>query len=141
MTKEEARHLLPVIKAYSEGKAIQHKVYDMKDGTSEWEDLKKNDEWNWRGEYRIKPEPKYRPFKDAEECWNEKLIKMKIKAIFKRLLFVLLSPLIMILTGMQILGILIAALMVWIVKGNIISFERVLLIEKAFKLIEKDETD
>ena len=71
MTKEEARHLLPVIKAYSEGKAIQHKVYDMKDGTSEWEDLKKNDEWNWRGEYRIKPEPKYRPFKDAEECWNE----------------------------------------------------------------------
>ena len=42
---------------------------------------------------------------------------------------------------MQILGILIAALMVWIVKGNIISFERVLLIEKAFKLIEKDETD
>ena len=22
-------------------------------------------------EYRIKPEPKYRPFKDAEECWNE----------------------------------------------------------------------
>lgn len=66
---------------------------------------------------------------------------IKYKAIFKRLLFVLLSPLIMILTGMQILGILIAALMVWIVKGNIISFERVLLIEKAFKLIEKDETD
>lgn len=22
-------------------------------------------------EYRIKPEPKYRPFKDAKECWNE----------------------------------------------------------------------
>ncbi len=21
--------------------------------------------------YRIKPEPKYRPFKDAEECWQE----------------------------------------------------------------------
>lgn len=68
---------------------------------------------------------------------------MKIKAIFKRLLFVLLLPLIMILTGAQILGIFIAALIVWIVKGkeNIISFERVLLIEKAFKLIEKDETD
>lgn len=68
---------------------------------------------------------------------------MKIKDIFKRLLFVLLLPLIMILTGAQILGIFIAALAVWIVKGkeNIISFERVLLIEKAFKLIEKDETD
>ena len=26
----------------------------------------------WKNtEYRIKPEPKYRPFKDAEECWNE----------------------------------------------------------------------
>ena len=24
-------------------------------------------------EYRIKPEPKYRPFKDAEECWCEML--------------------------------------------------------------------
>lgn len=22
-------------------------------------------------EYRIKPDPKYRPFKDAEECWQE----------------------------------------------------------------------
>ena len=68
---------------------------------------------------------------------------MKIKAIFKRLLFVLLSPLIIILTAMQILGIFIAALAVWIVKGkeNIISLERVLLIEKAFKLIVKDETD
>lgn len=49
----------------------------------------------------------------------------------------------MILTGAQILGIFIASLTVWIIKGkeNIISLERVLLIEKAFKLIEKDETD
>ena len=23
--------------------------------------------------YRIKPEPKYRPFKNQEECWNEML--------------------------------------------------------------------
>lgn len=23
--------------------------------------------------YRIKPEPKYRPFKSQEECWNEML--------------------------------------------------------------------
>ena len=22
-------------------------------------------------EYRVKPEPKYRPFKDVEECWQE----------------------------------------------------------------------
>lgn len=24
-------------------------------------------------DYRIKPEPKYRPFKDANECWQEML--------------------------------------------------------------------
>ena len=30
--------------------------------------------WFWNGiEYRIKPEPKYRPFKNAEECWKEML--------------------------------------------------------------------
>lgn len=28
----------------------------------------------WNGiEYRIKPEPKYRPFANAEECWQEML--------------------------------------------------------------------
>lgn len=26
--------------------------------------------WN-NTEYRIKPEPKYRPFKDRQECWQE----------------------------------------------------------------------
>lgn len=28
--------------------------------------------WN-NTEYRIKPDSKYRPFKDAEECWQEML--------------------------------------------------------------------
>ena len=65
---------------------------------------------------------------------------MKIKAIFKRLLFVLLLPLIYILTGMQMLGILIAALIVWIVKGkeNITSREHILFVEKVYKLIEDE---
>ena len=68
---------------------------------------------------------------------------MKINAIFKRLLFVLLLPLIMILTGAQILGIFIAALIVWIVKGkeNILSREHILFVEKVYKLVEKNETN
>ena len=39
--------------------------------------------------YRIKPEPKYRPFKSQEECWNEMLkhqpfgwVKSKVKGYF-----------------------------------------------------------
>jgi len=65
---------------------------------------------------------------------------IKYKAIFKRLLFVLLLPLIMILTGAQILGIFIAALIVWIVKGkeNILSREHILFVEKVYKLIEDE---
>lgn len=71
MTREEARVLLPIIQAYAEGKTIQ--VIDTTDQCGKWEDvtdLKINTDFE---EYRIKPEPKYRPFKDAEECWAEML--------------------------------------------------------------------
>ena len=34
--------------------------------------MKEIEYWN-NTEYRIKLEPKYRPFKDAEECWQEML--------------------------------------------------------------------
>jgi hypothetical protein len=69
MTREEAKKLLPIIQAYAEGKEIEIFDKTMK---------------MWRTAmlphfdcdsniYRIKPEPKYRPFKDAEECWQEML--------------------------------------------------------------------
>ena len=65
MTREETRKLLPIIKAYSEGKEIEHS-YDGK----YW--LKVcYPTWNPDLLYRIKPEPKYRPFKSREECWQE----------------------------------------------------------------------
>mgnify|MGYP004479359373 CR=1 FL=1 len=70
MTKEEAKVLLPIIKAFSEGKDIQIKP---KEGTN-WCILNQEDinHWNLKEcDFRIKPEPKYRPFKDAEECWQE----------------------------------------------------------------------
>lgn len=69
MTKEEAKKLLPIIQAFAEGKIIQQKVqvgYE-----DEWIDA---DLPSWviiPSTYRIKPEPKYRPFKTQEECWNE----------------------------------------------------------------------
>lgn len=70
MTKEEAKELLPIIQAYSEGKTIQIK----KEG--DWLEVGENTEVYFSespSDYRIKPEPKYRPFKSQEECWNEML--------------------------------------------------------------------
>ena len=37
---------------------------------NEWTEMKEIEFWN-NTEYRVKPEPTYRPFKDAEECWHE----------------------------------------------------------------------
>lgn len=73
MTREEAKKLLPIIKAYSEGKTIESRY--IKGDKSLWYD---EDEPSFDDvddfEYRIKPEQKYRPFKDSEECWNEMLL-------------------------------------------------------------------
>ena len=68
MNRKEAAELLPIIKAFSEGKIIQ-----VKQTTGEWVSFS---HISFDGEpkcYRIKPEPTYRPFKDAEECWAEML--------------------------------------------------------------------
>ena len=68
MTREEAKVLLPIIQAFAEGKAIESRC--IKGDKSLWyddEDPRFDDDL----EYRIKPEPTYRPFKDAEECWQE----------------------------------------------------------------------
>ena len=65
MTREEAKELLPIIQAYAEGKTIQ-----FLDG-GKWLDVYETDFHESTYKYRIKPEPKYRPFKTKEECWNE----------------------------------------------------------------------
>lgn len=68
MTREEAKVLLPVIQAFREGKTIQSRC--IKGDNSLWyddEDPSFDDDF----EYRIKTEPKYRPFANAEECWKE----------------------------------------------------------------------
>lgn len=66
MTREEVKDLLPILQAFAEGKQIQ------KLSSGFWVDI---DSFysNNTGPYRIKPSPKYRPFANAEECWNEML--------------------------------------------------------------------
>ncbi len=53
--------------AYADGKEIE--IIDLVDNT--WEKID-NPGFDWVScDFRIKSEPKYRPFKNAEECWNE----------------------------------------------------------------------
>ena len=65
MTREEVKKLIPVLQAFAEGKDIQIEENDgtLTDVSCIMTDMGYN--------YRIKPQPKYRPFKDAEECWQE----------------------------------------------------------------------
>lgn len=70
MNREEAAKLLPIIKAFSEGKEIQKFIKNYTVGSDRWIDVNSIDTYDKR-EYRIKPEPKYRPFANVEECWAE----------------------------------------------------------------------
>ena len=67
MTREKAKELLPIIQAWAEGKSIQYQT-----DSGSWTDIIKDLYLcNYPPLYRIKPEPKYRPFKTKEECWQE----------------------------------------------------------------------
>lgn len=68
MNRNQAKALLPIIQAYAKGKAIESRC--IKGDKSLWYD-DEDPSFDNDFEYRIKPEPKYRPFKDAEECWQE----------------------------------------------------------------------
>ena len=70
MTREEAKRRAELYSALAEGKTIQYKT-----DQGEWTDLKTDLMCGIAesSKYRIKPEPKYRPFKSQEECWNEML--------------------------------------------------------------------
>ena len=73
MTREEAKQILPIIQAFAEGEIIECRT---KSGTisagipNEWTEIKEIGFWNGI-EYRIKLKPKYRSFKNAEECFAE----------------------------------------------------------------------
>lgn len=73
MTREQTKELLPIMQAFSEGKTIQYYYITP---TPHWEDVLPNQTVDFNSDaskYRIKPEPKYRPFKNQNECWEEML--------------------------------------------------------------------
>ena len=70
MNRNQAKALLPIIQAYAEGKAIESRC--IKGDKSLWYD-DEDPSFDNDLEYRIKPETNYRPFKNAEECWQEML--------------------------------------------------------------------
>lgn len=66
MTKEEAKYFSEILKAYSEGKTIQCQYTN-----GMWFDMSGEPNFdNAITRYRIKPEPKYRPYNSAEEFLN-----------------------------------------------------------------------
>lgn len=66
MTREQAKELLPIIQAFVDGKTIEART----DSISKWIETT-TPKFDLLHEYRIKPEPKYRPFETMEECWQE----------------------------------------------------------------------
>ena len=68
MTRKEAKELLPIIQAFAEGKEIEY--YDCNNDFWIKTDTPM---WSSKINYRIKSEPKYRPFENKEECWQEML--------------------------------------------------------------------
>lgn len=76
MNREEAKKLLPFIQAFAEGKVIECRTKPSTikgiDTPNKWTEIEDIVFWN-NTEYRIKPESKYRPFANAEECWQEML--------------------------------------------------------------------
>lgn len=65
MNRTEMKSFLPILQAFAEGKEIESREED------KWyRVLEICNEMNPQ-DYRIKPEPKYRPFANAEECWKE----------------------------------------------------------------------
>lgn len=74
MTKEEVKQALPLIQAFAEGKTIQTK------NGSKWIDVDSDKNQfildsvvTYQDCFRVKPESKYRPFKNVDECWQEML--------------------------------------------------------------------
>ena len=69
MDIKNLKKIMPILQAIVDSKTIQHQTINR-----EWYDTNVaslDHLVTYYKDYRIKPEPKYRPFKDAEECWQE----------------------------------------------------------------------
>lgn len=74
MDRNQAKEFYPILQAFAEGRVIECRTKpSVVKGTSvpnDWTEIKEIGYWD-NIEYRIKPEPKHRPFNNAEECWTE----------------------------------------------------------------------
>ena len=74
MNRNQAKEFYPILQAYAEGRVIECRTKQSAvKGTSvpnDWTEIREIGYCD-NIEYRIKPAPKYRPFKNAEECWQE----------------------------------------------------------------------
>lgn len=82
MDRNQAKEFYPILQAYAEGKIIETRRKPTADNNgvtkdgwfefNDWAEMKELEYWV-NVDYRIKPEPKYRPFANTEECWTEML--------------------------------------------------------------------
>ena len=74
MDRNQAKEFYPILQAFAEGRVIECRTKPSTvkgtDIPNDWTEMKEIEYWN-NTEYRVKPEPKYSPFKNAEECWQE----------------------------------------------------------------------
>lgn len=77
MDRNQAKEFYPILQAFAEGKVIETRtdpnvVGKGLEDLNDWTEMKEIEYWN-NIEYRIKPEVKFRPFANVEECWQEML--------------------------------------------------------------------
>ena len=74
MDRKQAKEFCPFLQAFAKGEAIECRTKPSavkgSDIPNDWTEMTEIEFWN-NTEYRIKPEPKYRPFENAKECWAE----------------------------------------------------------------------
>ena len=74
MNRNQAKKFYPILQAFAEGRVIECRTKPSSvkgtDVPNDWTEMKEIEFWN-NTEYRVKPEQKYRPFRDAKECWEE----------------------------------------------------------------------
>lgn len=65
MTHNEVKQLLPILQVFAEGKTLQYKFGER------WIDTEEFYMFNKIEDYRIKPEPTYRPYHNLKECFRD----------------------------------------------------------------------
>ena len=74
MDRNQAKEFYPIMQAFAEGRVIECRtkpsLIEGSDVPNDWTEMKEIEFWN-NTEYRVKSEPKYRPFANAKECWQE----------------------------------------------------------------------